>query len=229
MAGHLLARRRALTGCRLACAAALAGCATTAPGPSVKGGALTIYVSDPSTLAADQSAQDVVGAELLACSQLKGQVSSARVRCQTLGSSRISSNARAAISDTGHAIAYLGELIPGSSADSIGITNAQDLLQVSPTDPAVALTQKSAVVPGSPGHYYESFSTYGHTFARMAPTTDHEAVALISAMAGLGVRSVEVQGDGGDYGRELRAALSSRASGGSVSLASSAASADAFV
>ena len=32
------------------------------------------------------------------------------------------------------AIAYLGEVDPGLSSQSLGITNAQDLLQVSPTD-----------------------------------------------------------------------------------------------
>ena len=62
---------------------------------------------------------------------------------------KLSDNARQAIGDSS-SIAYLGELTPGASADTIGITNAEDLLQVSPTDTAVELTQVSPAVPNSP-------------------------------------------------------------------------------
>ena len=51
---------------------------------------------------------------------------------------------RARRSRTPGAIAYLGEILPGASADSLGITNAQDLLQVAPTDTALELTQADA-------------------------------------------------------------------------------------
>ena len=83
---------------------------------------------------------------------------------------QISDQARTVIQDK-TAIAYLGEIVPHSSYASLGITNALDLLQVSPTDTALELTQASPVVPGSPDTYYESMSTYGQTFARVVPTS----------------------------------------------------------
>src|SRR5579859_2928326 len=227
MSSRRLALRRALTGC--ACAVGVlvlsgAGCTTSASSPTISGKALTIYISDPASLASDPAAQDVVRAEQLAYSQLHGSVTAYRLSlAQPLTADKISSNARAAIDDS-HAIAYLGEVIPGSSADSIGITNSQDLLQVSPTDGAVALTQKSAAVAGSPDHYYESFSSYGHTFARLVPTTSHEASVLVAEMAAIGVRTLHVESDGSDYGRALAAAIAANRSG--VSSAASAAAAD---
>ncbi len=66
-----------------------------------------------------------------------------------------SDNARSAIEDSS-AIAYIGEPEPGLSANSIGITNAQDLLQVSPTDTAPELTRSTPAVKGAPRSYYES-------------------------------------------------------------------------
>jgi ABC-type branched-subunit amino acid transport system substrate-binding protein len=81
------------------------------------------------------------------------------------------------------------------------------VLQVSPTDSAVALTRKTAAVPGSPDRYYESLGTYGRTFARLVPTTDREAGALVQEMTSLGIRTVHIESDGGDYGAALAAAV----------------------
>ena len=204
---------RPLRWCALAAALALAGCTASGAGPTVSGNALTIYLSDPPSVSADQRAQDVVLAEELAFSQLHSQVSSFQVSISRLTHAKISDNAREAIKDS-HAIAYLGEIVPGTSADSVGITNALDLLQVSPTDNAAALTQKTAAISGSPDHYYESFSTYGHTFTRMVPPTNHEAAALVAEMRALGISQVRVQSDpvcgrpsapaSCDYGETLR-------------------------
>lgn len=230
MGSHWLALRRVLTGCAAVGAVLLlsgAGCTTTASSPTISGKALTIYISDPASLASDQAAQDVVRAEQLAYQQLHSSVTAFQLSlAQPLTADKISSNGRAAIEDS-HAIAYLGEVVPGTSADSIGITNSQDLLQVSPTDGAVALTQKSAAVTGSPNHYYESFSNYGHTFARLVPTTSHEATALVAEMAALGVRAVHIESDGSDYGRALASAIAAKQAG--VSSAASAATADGIV
>ena len=85
------------------------------------------------------------------------------------------------------AIAYLGEVVPTSSSASLGITNALDLLQVSPTDTAVELTQATPAVPGAPDVYYESLSAYGKTFARVVPTSALEAKAQVQEMQALGV------------------------------------------
>jgi ABC-type branched-subunit amino acid transport system substrate-binding protein len=140
---------------------------------------------------------------------------------------KISDNARQAIGDTGHAIAYLGEVLPGASADSLGITNSQTLLQVSPTDTAAALTEKTPAVPDSPDKYYESLSANGRTFARVVPTTSVEASALVHEMQLRGVGSVYVAGDGSEYGRTVASEVRNAATG-AVNPASSPTGADAM-
>src|ERR1700694_1661182 len=139
---------RSRTGAQwVALAGVLAGC--TAPKNSTittPGKALTIYTSMPSGGAADQRAQDVLAAEQLALRQTGAQVSGYTITLRTLQGKKLSDNARTAIQDP-HAIAYLGEVVPGQSADSIGITNAVALPELSPTDTAQALTQATRVVP----------------------------------------------------------------------------------
>ncbi len=219
MATHGLARRRALTGYACVALVALAGCTRAATSPSTSGKSLTVYLGG-------QQAPNVLAAEQAACSQLRAQVSAYTVSCQVARGAKISDSARTAIKDTSHSIAYVGETTPGSSADSIGITNAVDLLEVSPTDTATALTQKTPAVSGSPDHYYESFSTYGHTFGRMVPTTAHEAIALTSEMQSAGVRSLYTTGDQSDYGRTLRSEIGNDLSKSGITAAASAAGAD---
>jgi branched-chain amino acid transport system substrate-binding protein len=148
----------------------------------------------------------VVAAERLAFAQQGGSVGSFRLLLRTVSSSKPSDNARTAVQDPS-AIAYIGESTPGSSADSAGITNAQDLLQVSPTDTALELTQATAAVPGAPNRFYESLKTYGRTFARLAPTSGLEATADVGAMGSLGVRRLYVADDASHYGRALAQAL----------------------
>ena len=93
----------------------------------------------------------------------------------------LSNNARAAIQNPS-VIAYIGELAPGSSDGTVGITNALNMLQVSPTDGALELTRPTPAVPGAPTSFYESWSTYGRTFAHAAPSTEQEAAVLAAAM-----------------------------------------------
>jgi branched-chain amino acid transport system substrate-binding protein len=204
-----------------------AGCtAAGSSAPNLTGKTLSIYVSAPASPSADPQAQDVLDAERLAFQQLKGQVTAYQLNLNVLTHQTLSDNARQAIGDTGHAIAYLGEVLPGDSADTIGITNAQELLQVSPTDTAVELTQQTSAVPGAPKRYYESFGTYGQTFARVVPTTKVEATALVDEMRSLGVRSVYVTDDGSAYGRAVALAVRTAAAPG-ITVASSSGSADA--
>ena len=167
-------RARALT--LVAGAAAVigvAGCAAATSGTvvTVTGRTLTIYSAVPASVASDPVVRDVADAEQLAFTQKAKEVTSYKLSFQRLTSSKLSDNARTAIQDKS-AIAYIGEIVPGASADTLGITNAQDLLQVSPTDTAAEETQSIASVPGSPTRYYESLKTYGRTFARVVPTTD---------------------------------------------------------
>jgi ABC-type branched-subunit amino acid transport system substrate-binding protein len=214
-----LARRRALTACAaVALAAAAAGCSAGAAAPTASGNKLAIYISRPPGGASDQLTQDVIDAEQLAFAQLKSRVTAYTLTLHMVSNAKISTSARTAI-DNNNAIAYLGEIVPGSSVDSLGITNAVDLLQVSPTDGDVRFTQRTGGV--APSHYYEAFATYGHTFARMVPTSSHEAVALVHEMQSLGIHTLQVQTDGSGYAQALDQALASGARGASITLQSS--------
>lgn len=213
------ARLRARGPLVAACAVAVlsAGCAGAAGTSSVTatGRNLTIYLSAPVGAGSSHLAQDVLDAESLAFSQKAGEVTTFKLSLQRLSAPKPSDNARTAIQNTA-AIAYLGEIMPGSSAETIGITNAQQLLQVSPTDTAVALTRATAAVPGAPASYLESQKTYGRTFARVVPSTVQEAHAQATQMQGEGVRSLYLTDDGTPYGRALSAAIKADAAGMSV-------------
>jgi ABC-type branched-subunit amino acid transport system substrate-binding protein len=209
------------------CSLAIAGC-TPAGGSSVNvtGTTLAIYASAPAGQIDAQAQQDVLDAEQLAFDQGQAAVTAFKLRLVRLTKPKISDDARSAIEDKS-AVAYVGEMAPGASADAIGITNALDLLQVSPTDTEAALTRATPAVPGSPDRYYEALSAYGHTFGRVVATTDQEASGLVSAMSSMGVRSLYVADDASDYGRALAAAIAG-AAGGKLTIRQGAATAAAF-
>jgi branched-chain amino acid transport system substrate-binding protein len=224
---NVLARGRAPSACACAAlAAVLAGCAAPS-GSSVtaSGRSLTIYAGSPPGGAGGQEAQDILDAEQLALQQNGSSFGGFSVRLVKLNGKKISDNARTAIQDKS-AIAYLGELTPGSSADSVGITNAQDLLQVSPADTAIALTQSTPAVSNSPKVYFESQGSYGYTFARVVPTAALEAAALASQMQTLHVSKLYVANDGSDYGKALALALRNRAASAGISVTSAQSGAD---
>jgi branched-chain amino acid transport system substrate-binding protein len=188
---------------------------------TVSGKTLTIYVSDaPSSQPA--VAADVLDAERLAFPQ-PATVAGFSLRLKVLHG-KISDQARTAIQDQS-AIAYLGEVVPHSSYASFGITNAVDLLQVSPTDTALELTQATPAVPGAPDKYYQSLSTYGRTFARVVPTSGEEAKAQVKEMQALGVTKLYIGDDGSPYGAAIANAVKSDM-GGTISAVSSQAGAD---
>jgi branched-chain amino acid transport system substrate-binding protein len=201
----VLGRSRWLAcGATVVLAAGVAGCAGAATTNStVTGSTLTIYSSEPAGIAGTPHAQDVLAAEKLALDQAGGQVGHFKIKLNVAHGDKTSDNARSAIEDT-NTIAYLGELAPGSSADSIGITNGgHGLLEISPTDTAIALTQTSPVVKDSPGVYYQSLKTNGRTFGRVVPASVHEATALVTAIKQLHVTKLYVTDDGGDYGKAI--------------------------
>jgi ABC-type branched-subunit amino acid transport system substrate-binding protein len=192
----------------VACAAIVAGVAGCAgqgaTTPKISGAQLTVYVSAPTATASAQDA-DVVAAEQLAFQRQSHTLSHFTVRLRVLHASA-SDNARTAIQDSS-AIAYIGELVPGSSGGTIGITNAQDLLQVSPTDTALELTRSTPVVPGAPNTYYQSLSSNGRTFARVVPTSGAEARVQAGELHALRVHKVYVANDGSPYGKAIAHAL----------------------
>lgn len=208
---------------------ALAGCGTTSAANqsvTVTGSDLTVYISAPTGYQQRAELADTVAAEQLAYQQHASEVNGFALHLRVITAAKLSDNARKAISDT-HAIAYLGELQPGASESSVGINNAQDLLQVSPTDTALELTQRTPAIPGAPKHYYESTSSYGRTFARVVPNAAVEARAQVQEMAKLGVSTLFVTDDGSDYGRALAAAVRQDAGGAGLKLAASDATSDA--
>ncbi len=215
----LLVGAAALTGVA-GCAAATSGTVVTATGRT-----LTIYSAVPAAVATDPVVRDVADAEQLAFTQKANEVTAFKLSFQRLGSSKLSDNARTAIQDKS-AIAYIGEITPGSSADTLGITNAQDLLQISPTDTAVELTQPNPAVPGSPSRYYESLKTYGRTFARVVPTTALEAKAQVREMQSLGVKRLFMADDGSHYGKAIEALVRADAPASGVTITPSQSAAD---
>ncbi len=224
-----------LAGAGVAVAALIAGCSASGSSGSsssgsvvAKGTTLVIYLSAPP--AADPVQKQVLDAEQLACQQLTGSISgtSLSVKCETASGGEVSDNARTAIQNES-AIAYIGEIQPGGSEQTLGITNALDLPQVSPTDTAVELTHAVSAVPGSPGKYYEAAGTYGHTFARISPTSAQEATAQVDEMKRLGVKTLYVApGDGSDYAKALDAAVRADAGSAGLQTSTSASGADAI-
>jgi len=209
-------------------ALAVAGCAQNSSSSSavtVSGKTLTIYVSEPAGIQSDPVAQDVVDAELMAFAAHSGEVTDYKLRLERVEAKTLSDNARDAIIDE-TAIAYLGEIAPGSSDQTVGITNALDLLQVSPTDTALELSQSTPAVTGAPQTYFQSWSTYGRTFARVVPSAADEAKAQAAEMKASGVTRLYVADDGSDYGKAIADAVRSDAQAAGLALASSVTGAD---
>jgi branched-chain amino acid transport system substrate-binding protein len=206
-------RRTLIVYAGAALAAGLAGCTTAASTTSVSGGTLSIFLSQPPGTSSPEQ-QDVIKAERLAFQQAGAHVGKYTVRLVQFDGKELSDNARQAIGDD-TTIAYLGELAPGASQDTLGITNAQNVLQVTPTDTAVEQTQHSPAVASSPDRYYESLSGNGRTFARVVPTTALEARALVGQMQSVGVRHLFIRSDGSAYGAALAYAVKTSASAAS--------------
>jgi len=220
-----------------ALAVGLGGCAAASSTVSVPGKNLTIYASVPSSQAPEgQQAQDVLDAERLALQQAGGQVGKFKVMLKPLvlkpvagtkagepsakeREKEISANARRAIQDSS-TVAYLGELPSGTSGTSVQINNQVDILQVSPTDTALELTQATAAVPGSPDRYYPSKKSFGRTFGRVVPSTELEAKAQVQEMRMQHVKRLYVGDDGGGdaYGAAVALAVSQQAAASSITV-----------
>jgi hypothetical protein len=203
---------------------------------TVSGSTLAIYAAHPAAGAGGQAAADVYDAEQLAFKQSGAKVGTFTLAWRPVSGKLTSDEARTAVSDN-TAIAYLGEIVPGSSGVSLQITNELGLLQISPTDTAAYLTQKvsagsgaSSALTHSPGHWYPASSNFHQTFARVVPTTAQEAKALVARMQSQHVSSLTVDDDGSDYGVTVAAEVKAAAStaGITVSAGSSPSGAGAY-
>jgi branched-chain amino acid transport system substrate-binding protein len=209
-------RNRVLAGATcVALVALLAACGTTtSTTTTVTGSTLTIYASLPLQGPESSEAHDVLDAEQLALKQAGSKVGRWTIDFIPLNDATsagwsprlIADNARTAI-DRDSSIAYIGEIDPNASAQSIPITNADALLEVSPYDTAIGLTEATAAVSGSPDNYYESFGTYGRTFGRVVPNDTYQAKAELEEMQSLGVKKLYIADDGKAYGDAIALAV----------------------
>jgi ABC-type branched-subunit amino acid transport system substrate-binding protein len=193
----------------------LAGCGTSGSSSSssaatVSGRVLDVVASEPPGSSGGQVAADVLDAERLALAQSGGKAGAFQLRFVLAHRAEVSADAREAVSDT-KAIAYLGEIAPGTSGVSVQITNELGMLQVSPSDTAAYLTQSTPGAGDPPGHYYPASSSYGRTFARLAPTTVVEASALVARMRAEKLTNLDVEHDATPYGTSLADAVSADA------------------
>jgi branched-chain amino acid transport system substrate-binding protein len=189
-------------------ALAVAGCSSEDPAArAVTGTRLAVYTSMPLSGPDGDAAKDVVDAERLALREAGASVGRYRIDLVSLDSltptsntpegwdpAQISLNARRAAKDPA-TIAYIGELDSGASAISVPLLNEEGVLQISPTDTATALTQRSLAVPDSPVKYYPKAEQYGRTFARLVPDDRDQAVAQADYMRAEGVRRLVLVGD----------------------------------
>jgi branched-chain amino acid transport system substrate-binding protein len=228
MRGLALLRPRALSVCAVLALFGLAGCSTKSNSAvSITGSSLTIYGSQEPGGVGGQTAVDVLDAEQLAFQQNGSKVGGFSVSFVKLHGAKLSENPRTAVQNQS-AIAYLGEIAPGTSQVSVEITNELDLLQVSPTDTAVYLTQSTPAVPGAPGTYYPSSSSYRETFARVVPTTAQEAKAIVSEMQALHLSKLYVADDGQAYGASIALEVRQDAPAHGLTVVSSPSGADAI-
>ncbi len=209
-------------------ALALAGCGSTANNNSavtVSGNTLTIYAAVPpgSPTAVET---DVIDGERLALAQAGSKSGQFTLRLTVVHGATVSDDARAAISNK-TTIAYLGEIEPGTSGTSVQITNQLGLLQISPIDTAIYLTQPTPAVPDSPNHWFPSHGNFGKTFQRMVPTSDKEAQAIASQLKTRQLTKLYVAHDSGSYGKSFADEIRQAAGADGVSVVSSAAAADA--
>jgi ABC-type branched-subunit amino acid transport system substrate-binding protein len=192
----------------------------------VAGTTLTVYASQPPG-AASGAVTDTLDAERLALKQTGSTVGRYTVQLIPVHQNELSANARTAVENKS-TIAYLGELEPGTSQTSVQITNELDILEVSPLDTAVYLTQSTPAVANAPGVYYPSGSSYHQTFARVVPTTAQEAKAQVAQMKTLGASRLYVAGDGSAYGASIGLEVHQDAASAGLSIVSSPSAADAI-
>ena len=207
----------------------LAGCGGEDPAQSaVSGSELTVYSSMPLEGPDRVPALDVLRGERLALQEAGGRVGDYRVRLVALDAAtpeadrwdpaQISENARRAADDES-AVAYVGEFHTGSSAISVPLLNEAGILQVSPIDSAMALTQRTLSVPDSPGKYYPKAEQYGRTFKRLVPGDQDQAAAQLEYMRRQGVRRLMVLSDEDPTGLGYAMTLRQLARGYGIALA----------
>jgi branched-chain amino acid transport system substrate-binding protein len=185
-------------------------------GSSSGGKSLTIYSSLPQQAADRQQSLDVISGEQLALSQVGNKVGTFSIKFVSLDDAtaaagqwdptQASSNARRAAQDPS-TIGYVGEFNSGASAITIPILNGAGILQVSPANTAIPLTQVNSGFPGAPQKYYPSLASNGRTYGRVVPVDSYQANADLEVMKGLGIKKLYILDDTQVYGLGIAKAV----------------------
>lgn len=188
----------------VAFALALAGCGGSSSPASdhTYGNALTIYTALPLDGPQGHLMESVEDGEALAVSEAGAIVDGHPIILLPLSDASGSAggwdstdadNAATTATQNLDAVAYIGDFDSAATATSLPITNADDMLQVSPSSPYIGLTDASVYDDkGEPKSYYPSNI---QTFARLVPSDAQEAGATASFMHSLGVTSLYVLED----------------------------------
>jgi branched-chain amino acid transport system substrate-binding protein len=194
------------TGALAALVAVAVGCGGDDKGSSKSAGTsgaakgnLTVYSSFPLQGAAKSQSTAVENGVKLALKQLGGQIGNFKVKHVALDDStaqagnwdpgQVSQNARKAVQDKS-AVGYVGEFNSGASVVSIPILNQGGLLQVSPSNTYVGLTQPAD--KGEPDKYYP---TGKRTYGRVIPPDDTQGRAQVTYQLEQGCKKVFVLND----------------------------------
>ena len=178
----------------------------------ISGNEITVYSSLPLQGGSRDNAVAVNEGAELALKQKGGKVGKFTVKFEKLDDStasagkweanQVQANARKAVSDP-NAVGYLGEFNSGASALSIPVTNRASLLQVSPANTAIGLTEADPADPGTPDKYYP---TKKRNYARVVPRDTVQAAAQATVMKENGCTKVYIVNDKEVYGEGLAAA-----------------------
>jgi branched-chain amino acid transport system substrate-binding protein len=171
---------------------------------------LSIYSSLPLQGDSRPQSEAVVNGEKLALQEHGGKVGKYTIKYVSLDDSTAaagkwdpgatSSDARKAAQDKS-TIAYLGEFNSGASAISIPILNEAGILQISPSNTAVGLTQNApGADKGEPDKYYPSGK---RTYGRVVPTDTIQAAAQVSYQKDQGCKKLYILNDKEVYGKGL--------------------------
>ena len=171
---------------------------------------LSIYSSLPLQGDSRPQSEAVVNGEKLALQEHGGKVGKYTIKYVSLDDSTAaagkwdpgatSCDARKAAQDKS-TIAYLGEFNSGASAISIPILNEAGILQVSPSNTAVGLTQNApGADKGEPDKYYPSGK---RTYGRVVPTDTIQAAAQVSYQKDQGCKKLYILNDKEVYGKGL--------------------------
>jgi branched-chain amino acid transport system substrate-binding protein len=170
---------------------------------------VTIYSSQPLQGASHGQAQGLINGEEMALQEHGGKGGACSVKYVPMDDSTaaagqwdpgaVEQNARRAATDP-TTIAYLGEYNSPGTEISLPILNQVPILQVSPGNTYVGLTESAGALPGEPQKYNPSGE---HTYGRIVPNDGVQAAAVVQLLKQNHVKKVYILNDSEAYGAGL--------------------------